>query len=158
MQPAQQKPSRIEHYLLKHHNQTLMIIHDQRDEMKRAVTLIFLMLVSGWFGGPYGPFPIEGISPAVFWVWTIGWCISGTVARYALSFTKKHTFTKGHIHVVEHVHGNQGSAQDIPVGDQLHIKVISQCRTYGPKISSSPIRLGGSTLKIFPYQYICKRI
>lgn len=144
---------RIEHYTIQMGKDRLLIIQDQNDEMKRALALILLMLIGGVVAGPYGMNVLEEFfSTGVFWIWTIGWCVSGCVAYYALHYKKEFLLKKTSLKTTVITKGNRQSSESILIGEKLKVRVLHQVFTQGPQIPNTPIRLGTATnLKIFPY-------
>ncbi len=148
--------NRVEHYVIESTKGRLLIIQDQMQEMKRAFVFIVIMLISGVVISPYGPYPIGEFSTGVFWIWTIGWCISCGVAYYAMSYQKEHVITRNHIKITEIKSGHRSPSTSIMVGKELQGEVNHQPYTSGPRIANTSVRIGTHELKIFPYTLTVK--
>lgn len=148
--------NRVEHYVIESSKGRLLITQDQIQEMKRATVFICIMLISGIVISPYGQYPIREFSVGVFWIWTIGWCISGGVAYYAMNYQKEHLFTRNLIKITEIKSGYRKPSTYVMVGKELQVEVKHQHYTSGPRIGNTTVGVGTHKLKIFPYTLTVK--
>lgn len=148
--------NRVEHYVIESTKGRLLIIQDQIEEMKRAAVFILIMLITGCVISPYGPYSIREFSLAIFWIWTIGWCISGSVAYYAMNYRKEHLFTPNRVKITEIKSGHRSPSTSVMFGKEAQVEVKYQYYTSGPRIGNSTVRAGTYKLKIFPYTITIK--
>ena len=104
---------RIEHYRVNEATTPLRIVQDQRQESRKFLWLIPLLMLLACAFSPVGGMTIKGehLDWFVFSVAQFGFLVSLCVVLFASSYTKEYQFTGNAIRVIEHRKGRTSSNQ-----------------------------------------------
>jgi len=136
----------IDNFVIMPFNGGLNVTLDQRHDAKRGIKLILVMLVCGLIVAPYGPFPIEGLPPVIFYFWIIGWSISGLLTWNILNWRQEYLFTRHKLSITEIKNGVRLLPRIIKIDKQLMVTVRRNRGNNSGEHGRSPA--------IFPYTII----